>query len=395
MLRALPLVPIVLLAGCLYLGDRNDAPRITLSTGVTRAYLGQPVPIRFDAHDDVDKNLQVTPDVRDERGATPDACRFRQIDSRADGFTFAFYTVGTYRVGALTQDHRGAMGEATPVEIEVVNEPPTFSGAAAVSFMSPASACHRFPMGEPVVLAFTGSVVDADASFGNPTGEPKCPTLPGLAYGWRVIGAPPGSMPLLTDFTGFCLPANQLNGPVLAVTSPFDKVCLWPSPSTSVQPYQVEFFASDQTNPEVTTASMIFDVAPDSPPCISGEQPTADHLIVDHTRPQLLQVTGVYDDRDGYGSDELRFVWSVWRQSDQRWYDVPNHANGLYTVDPLDFNVGEELRVRVEAIDRTGMRAGSACELMSDDCIVNSCTVSTATPMQACRKWRTWVLEPR
>jgi hypothetical protein len=395
MLRALPLLPLLLLAGCLYLGDRNDAPRVTISTSVTRVHLGEPVEIDFDFTDDADHDLNVELQVRDERGAAPDACRFQQV-SHAHSTTFTFYGVGTYRIGGFVRDHLGAVGTAGTIAIEVVNAAPRFGFPSSLAFMSGTGRCNLYTAGEPVVLAFVGSVSDADAALGNPGSGPDCHDLPTLAYGWRVSKAPPDSTPQLTAYLfGGCLPRSDANGPVLATSSPNDRVCLWTTEG-DFGDYAVQFFASDQANPEIEMSTTKFTFADDSPPCISGESPVADHFIVDHTRPQRLQVTGIEDDRDPYGSDKLHYVWSVWRQSDpDHWYVVPDHRDSDYVVDPLDFTVGEELRVRVEVVDRTNRTAGDACDIMADDCLVQSCTVPTTAPLQTCRKWRTWVLEPR
>jgi hypothetical protein len=399
MLRPLPLLllPLLLLAGCLYLDDRNDAPRVSLSITRNTVSLGQSVEIAYQARDDVDSeaDLSLELQVRDERGATPDPCSYQQIahsDTRSTSFTF--YAVGTYRIGAVSRDQRGAVGTATPVEVAVVNAPPVFTSTKGIALLSDAGRCGIFAAGEPVILYLDGMIKDSDASLRNPQLGLSCPAVPQLAYGWRVTGAPNGATPQLTEWRGSCDPPTAANGPVLAVAGETTVVCLWTSGAAELENYGVQFFASDQTNPEIDSTTLTIEVAPDSPPCITLESPTADHFVVDRTRPQTLQVTGVEDDRDA-NSDNIHYVWSVWRKSDPSWHVVPDHPDGVYTVNPLDFNVGEELRVRVEVLDRTNLLA-TTCDPMADDCLVDSCTIpSTTMAPHTCRKWRTWVLEPR
>jgi hypothetical protein len=74
------------------------------------------------------------------------------------------------------------------------------------------------------------------------------------------------------------------------------------------------------------------------------------------------------------------------------WRQVPSWPMSDYRLDVSSFGVGEKLRVRAEALDRTGARApASVCAVDADDCAVASC----ASAPEACHKWKTWDLELR
>src|SRR5262249_23197244 len=105
-----------------------------------------------------------------------------------------------------------------------------------------------------------------------------------------------------------------------------------------------------------------------------------------------LEVTGVDDELDSYpnGQGKLTFYWSVWRETDPVWRDIPDNAGNTYSPDFSLFGVGEHVRIRVEAVDRTGVRAKDSCSDPSvDDCVATSCA------SQSCIQWTTWNFELR
>jgi hypothetical protein len=182
----------------------------------------------------------------------------------------------------------------------------------------------------------------------------------------------------------------------VAVPDTLTPVCLWADPAlpaTAETSYVVQFFVADNASREVPGPKLSVAVEGNQPPCITGEAPAADEYVVDRKQPVLLEVTGVVDDRDSFGADNLSYAWSLWRERDQTWRDVPAHPWSSYLLDATGFGVGEKVRVRVEAIDRSGTRVDAAsCDPSGDDCVLTSCALPSG---QSCLKWRTWTLELR
>jgi hypothetical protein len=393
--RMLRVAPLVLVAGCLYIGTRNLPPTITLDASTTSTIKGAPVTVNAHLQDDQDgvDQLHVDIQVVDELGAPTDACTVESVGG-GHGKRFTFYRIGTYRVTGHVADHLGAASDAVPLSIVVTDAAPVFSRGAAIVPSTQPSSCRSYTAGEPVVLRLDGAVSDADADA---EASPECHTAETLSYSWRIVDGPTGNGARLTPFTAAgCVDPGPLSSPMLAVPDAAARVCLWTDAAVAPalkSTYLVRFVVADQTSPEIQGPMLSVDVAPDQPPCITGEAPAAGAYVVDRTQPLWLEVTGVADDRDPYGSSQLGFVWSIWRQSDPTWRDVPAHAEPMFELDPSGFGVGELVRLRVEAVDRTGARASTSdCDPSLDDCTVTSCAV--ASP-QLCHKWRTWDLELR
>ena len=71
---------------------------------------------------------------------------------------------------------------------------------------------------------------------------------------------------------------------------------------------------------------------------------------------------------------------------------MPSWNLSTYQLDVSSFGVGEKVRVRVEALDRTMTAVAPAvCAVDADDCTLASC----ASMPDACHKWKTWDLELR
>jgi hypothetical protein len=105
---------------------------------------------------------------------------------------------------------------------------------------------------------------------------------------------------------------------------------------------------------------------------------------------QELAVTGAIDDLDPFGSSALSFVWSIWREQDPVWRQVPDWSLPSYQLDTSDFGVGEKVRVRVQPADRLGARA--SCDVDADTCTPDSCLVPSGG---TCQAWMTWDLDLR
>ena len=170
------------------------------------------------------------------------------------------------------------------------------------------------------------------------------------------------------------------------------QVCLWTDPvlGAATAMYDVAVEVDDGTTLAAGPVANV-PVGLDQPPCITGTNPVAGSYVVDRTQLQLFDVDGVADDRDLFGVG-ISFLWSVWRGSDPVWRTVPSWTLSTYQLDVSPFGVGENVRVRVEAIDRTGSLASPAiCPIDAADCVVSSC----ASSPNLCHKWKTWDLELR
>jgi hypothetical protein len=168
-------------------------------------------------------------------------------------------------------------------------------------------------------------------------------------------------------------------------------VCFYPDAGGQTTPdmYEVVVTVSDGTT---GIRSNVFEapVRADLPPCLTGASPAAGSYVVDRDSVQELAVTGAEDDLDPFGSTGLSFVWSIWREQDPTWRQVPDWSLPSYQLDTSDFGVGEKVRVRVQPADRMGVRA--SCDFEQDTCTGDSCLVA---PGQLCQAWTTWDLELR
>jgi hypothetical protein len=240
-------------------------------------------------------------------------------------------------------------------------------------------------------MQLMGSASDADLVPAN------CPGVETLHYTWNVRDGSGGAVTLTPlDSNGNCAAPTASSSKTLVVTSPMAQVCLNTDPSVAGgSAYTVTLTVDDgNNNPTGGLTPLSVGVSADEPPCITGVAPEAGDYVVDRTQIQQFDVAGVIDDRDTLGQ-QLGLVWSVRRDSDTTWTEVPNWRVPSYQLDLSSYGVGETVHVRVEAIDRTctdpATCTNSACPTTTADCIVNSCVSMT----DACHKWKTWDLELR
>ena len=74
------------------------------------------------------------------------------------------------------------------------------------------------------------------------------------------------------------------------------------------------------------------------------------------------------------------------------WRDALLYTGASYELDPSSIGVGEEVRVRVRAIDRAGLHDDVTSNCDADgDCAVTSCSSGTTQ----CFVWKTWQFELR
>jgi hypothetical protein len=159
----------------------------------------------------------------------------------------------------------------------------------------------------------------------------------------------------------------------------------------SVSMYDVAVIASDGANNIESTPPFPVPVESDNPPCMTASELPAGSYVLDRSQTTRFEITGVADDRDPYGSALLTYSWSLWREADPTWRTVPMHPQSDYELDGSTFGVGEKVRLRAQAVDRTGLRA-TGCPIDQPMCAVASCTPG---PDNSCQAWITWDLEMR
>lgn len=394
-MRGFALAPL-LAAGCLYTGVLNHAPSLQLDQpSVSTTYKGGVILVDAHASDDTDSpgdllanmQLELTSAVE---GAPPDPTCDYSLTHFGGHIQLQIFRTGTFSLKATTTDHLAARSNSSTVIVTITDAPPRFGSSPAIVPTSAGNACNLFAAGDTIPLGFNGTVADADQFSAR---NPACGTVEMLSYTWRITSMPGSARPVLTAFANNdCMPPDAASGTTLTLPSYTTQVCLWTDPTamtTSTAMYSVELSASDGTNSSDKPVVANVTVSPDQPPCITGTQPVAGSYVVDRTLTQHFEVEGVFDDRDPFGSARLIYAWSVWRESDPSWRAVPLRPQSTYDLDTSGFLVGEKVRVRVEAIDRTGGRA-VGCDPNADDCVVTSCI-----PVGACHKWKTWDLELR
>lgn len=395
-MKAWALLPLLMSSGCLFLDGLNHTPTISIADGITTTTKGATLTVVAEGDDAEDgpNGVRYLFSVSDPRTHQPlDPCDYDETTA-GNKYSVTFYRVGVFEVDATVIDRDHASKDAK-VMVTITDAPPTFVDKAKVVPTSLGDACHLYAGGDVVTLGLSGPVAgiaavsDADAD----RYKIGCSPSETLTYTWRISDWPGGAKPILTAYDGLgCVAPTAASGTTLDVPGPMSQVCLWTDPTlaAATSMYSVVLDVSDGTT---TVTSPVGDVpvSADEPPCITGTNPVAGSYVVDRAQLQEFDVDGVVDDRDLFGAG-IGFAWSVWREADPTWRAVPSWSLSTYQLDVSSFGVGEKVRVRVEALDRTGaMVAPTICSPDADDCIVASC----ASMPNACHKWKTWDLELR
>jgi hypothetical protein len=390
------MLPLFAASGCLYLDNINHPPTIALEAAV-KTYKGVPLDVdpMVGDPDDGPGNVHVDLTISALDGPVSDC----DYTSTPYGRTFqvTFYRTGTFQIAlTATDDHGSPSGMPAIETVTVLDALPAFSSTSMITQANTGDACNLNTAGDAIPLALAGPPSDADAD----AHLPGCSATDVLAYTWRISAQPSGTKPVLTLYDKQqkgCTPVTATSTTTLMVIDPTVWVCLWTDPmiAGSTAAYNVVFDVTDDPSDPthtVTSPSASISVGPDQPPCITGTNPVAGSYVVDRTVLQEFDIDGAVDDRDPFGSANLTFAWSVWRDSDPTWRDVPSWTQSTYQLDVSSFDVGEHVRVRAEAVDRTGARVPpSSCPIDADDCQVASC----ASLPDVCHKWKTWDLELR
>ncbi len=391
------LLPLVAVSGCLYLDDINHPPSVSLEVPVT-VYKGVALEIQ-PSLGDPDSGARSVIDsiaISATDGQPLTSCDYTS-SAYGDNFQVTFYRTGTFGIQVTARDPHGSATTSLVETVTVLDNLPTVPAKTMPEQTSTASQslCGLNTAGDAITMGLVGAPPsDADA------GEHAdgCSPTDQLAYAFRISDYPAGTTPVLTlyDKKNGCAPVTAASTTTLSVLDPTTQVCLWTDPMIvgSTEMYSLVFDVTDDpSDPTHTTSSTAgsISVSADQLPCITGEDPVAGSYVVDRTLLQTFTIDDAVDDRDSFGSPGLTFAWSVWRDADPNWRDVPDWTLSSYQLDVSSFNVGEHVRVRSEAVDRTGVREPpSSCPIDADDCMVTSC----ASP-NSCHKWKTWDLELR
>ena len=382
------LLPLFASSGCLFLDVPNTPPApVQIIVQTQDNTKGTPINFHADTSDAEDgTRLAYKWTVRavNPPAASDPNCDIEEFQGGGADHLVAFYRPGMYEVIGTAVDSGGASRSGSTT-ITIDNAPPKFTGAGSAVQSSSYNLCGNNSAGQDITVHLDGGVQDDD--FGKQSSFPGCKPTEALTYKWILTDWPGGAQkPVLTPFDGaHCAAATSDSGTSLVVTDPTAHVCV--KTNSGPGTYTVELDVSDDGHAFIGSHSAVLAVGPDEPPCITGTEPVAGSYVVDRTQPQSFYVDGAVDDLDSFDAG-IGYVWSVYRYADDSWRDVPSWSLSTYTLDLSSFGVGEKLRVRVEAIDRTGQR-DTTCSKASDDCTPYSCVTTV------CHKWKTWDLELR
>jgi hypothetical protein len=396
--------------GCLYIEEINHAPQARIDPiAISPIFKGVSIPLSgtlFDAEDGT-RNLKGHWTAEYVNGGSPTSCESDIGDDasppgRALGHA-TFFRAGTWRLSLETHDSLGATTIAT-ADVEVSNAAPAFSVMADQLFTTSAKSplCQSYVAGQPMAITLEGIVTDADAM---PAGlRPGCEMYrETLSYTWKIVSLPSSSAAVIgpkpsqsSQTPSGDAPCPPTPPPGLGTEwhpGPGDvprAICFYPDVGggTAAVSYQLMLAVSDGTT-EIRSSVLDLPMLADQPSCVTGSEPAAGSYIVDRNQVQSFQVTGVTDDLDSFPSPNLSYVWSLWRQADPVWRQIPSYNQPSYSLDASSFGVGEKVRVRVEPLDRRRVRA--TCDPDADSCAHDSCLILGSQ----CQAWITWDLELR
>src|SRR4051794_19658756 len=178
MLRALLLL---MLPGCLYVGDVNRAPTASLKLDTSRSLIkGATLQLTATMQDPEDgANLPPVWAVESSDGTPLDGhCDYRLNAFEGDvpgqpRAEVTFYRTGSFVISFQTFDRFRAPSNASTVMVDVVDAPPVFSGSDLQAKEAKDLQCNTYTAGQPLTLFFNGQIDDADAML--PSLPAGCP----------------------------------------------------------------------------------------------------------------------------------------------------------------------------------------------------------------------------
>ena len=368
---------VCLAMGCLYLGEINYPPEVTLTPVDDGPYYrGMAIRLRADTTDrnaSADSPITFTWTLTDDSGRPLGSDEVGDCGSYDSDGCFVPLALGVvYRMTVTAADDRGAKGTAYR-DFTVTNQKPT-AVLDATGRKSAADSAH-YVIHQEIRFSGLGST-DPDAGD-------KCR----LTYTYETVSRP------LASVTGVFVeePCSQ-KVPPPGCTADAPTWCITPdAPGT----YGVRVTVTD---PAGDSSSMEKDVVvdPDAPPCLAQLVPLPIPFIwvarSDGTRRFSVNVDDELDPwppTDTNATGFPAFTWSLQTASDPAPVKIPDYLSNQYELDLLAFSAGEEVLVRVDLADRVDRTQTSPCAIDETTCPPDADPLAA----DACVQRVTWTLK--
>lgn len=374
-MRGLGAIAMVCFAtGCIYLGEVNYAPEVTVVPESQGPYhRGDTIYLRADSSDrnaSTDSPIAITwtlsaADGRELHASEAEDCSY---DS-PDGGCFIPHALDVvYRMTVTATDERGAKATAYR-DFTLENRPPT----AKLTVNGRQSANQHYLIHQVVTLSGLEST--------DPDAQDTC----ALTYEYAVVTKPLGSAafdPVADDCGTDVAPAG--------CTARKPTMCYTPDVAGTYQ------FSVTVTDPSGASATddVTFEVDPDGLPCLAQLVPAPikpPGLIMaarsDGTKRFSVNVE---DDLDAWPPTDTNapgfptFSWSLKTAGDAEPVPIPDYTSNQYELDLVAFSAGEVILVRVDMSDRFGR---APCDPGSATCPAG------ADPTADCVQRVTWKLQ--
>lgn len=377
-MRGLGAMAMVCLAtGCLYLGEVNYPPEVSLVPEVDGPYYrGTTITLRAvtaDRNASGDSPIALTWTLTDDTG------RVLRADEAEDCTAWGqdrgcFVPLArdlVYRMTVTASDERGATATAYR-DFTVENRGPT----AKLTVSGRLTPSQHHLIHQQITLSGLEST--------DPDDEDLCR----LTYAYEVVTKPLGAAGLdLAD----CLTTPVPQG--CSATAPTACYSIRYRPDLPGT-YQFRLTVTDPAG-ATDTDEVSFEVEPDAPPCLAQLVPAPIPLIYASRSDGTKRFSvNVEDDLDDWPPTESNaagfptFTWSLQTAGDPDPVPIPDYTSNQYALDLLAFSAGEEILVRVDLADRVDRSQTSPCALDEPTCPAN------ADPLAgACVQRVTWLLK--
>jgi hypothetical protein len=366
-LGAMAMVCLATAMGCLYLGEINYAPEVTLTPlSDGPYYLGSAIRVRADTTDRNSSGnsvLEFTWTLTDDSGRTLGSSEVEDCDSYdREGCFVPLALDVVYRITVTAADARGAVGTAFR-DFTVANQAP--QADLAVTGPTTATGHH---------------LIHREARFsGLASTDPDAADKCRLTYVYETVQRP------LASVTGVFVegPCLQTSPPTGCAADPrFTTWCITPdAPGT----YTVRVTVTDPAG-DSTSAEKEIEVDPDAAPCLAQLVPLPiqdpGRIFVSRSDLTRLFSVNVEDDLDTWPPTSTNatgfptFTWSLQAASDPAPVKIPDYSSNQYELDLLAFSAGEAVQVRVDVADRVARPCNDSLDVcppsadpLAGDCV--------------------------